>query len=311
MLGSIAFVFPGQGSQSQGMLADLGATHPILREVFAEASDVLHADLWKLAQNGPEEQINQTRWTQPLMLAAGYGVFRTWEEEGGTPPDFLAGHSLGEYTALVVAGSLDFADAVRLVARRGELMQDAVPAGVGGMAAVIGLSDEEVRSLCQMEAHGEVLEAANLNAPGQVVVAGMQSAVQRLGEAAKAAGARRIVFLPVSVPSHCSLMRDAAEAYRSELESVSWRSPRTMVVHNADVQSHQSPMALKDALVRQLYLPVRWTETVRHLARQGATTFVEMGPGRVLSGLGKRIESGLTMLHVEDGKSLRATLETI
>ena len=311
MHGSIAFVFPGQGSQSMNMLTDLAGSHPLIKEIFAEASAQLGEDLWSLTQDGPVEKLNQTCWTQPVMLAAGYAVYRVWEEEGGVFPDFIAGHSLGEYTALVVADAVDFPDAVRLVAERGRLMQHAVPEGVGAMAAVIGLGDDEVKQLCAQEAHGEVLAAANFNAPGQVVVAGNQAAVTRLVESARAAGAKRVVVLPVSVPSHCSLMMSAAERFQATLESVQFRSPKAMVVHNADVQSHNTPDSIRAALAKQLYSPVRWTDTIRHLARQGAMTFVEMGPGRVLSGLGKRIEPSLTMLHIEDGKSLKATLEMI
>ena len=311
MHGSIAFVFPGQGSQSLNMLTDLATSHPLVKEIFAEASAQLSEDLWSLTQDGPVEKLNQTRWTQPVMLAAGYAVYRVWEEEGGIFPDFVAGHSLGEYTALVVADAVDFPDAVRLVAERGRLMQQAVAEGVGAMAAIIGLGDDEVKQLCAQEARGEVLAAANFNAPGQVVAAGNQAAIERLVESARAAGAKRVVVLPVSVPSHCSLMIPAAERFQTTLESVQFRSPKAMVVHNADVQSHNTPDSIRAALAKQLYSPVRWTDTIRHLARQGAMTFVEMGPGRVLSGLGKRIEPGLTMLHIEDGKSLKATLEAI
>ncbi len=311
MHGSIAFVFPGQGSQSLNMLADLGSGYPLVKEIFAEASALLGEDLWSLTQEGPVEKLNQTYITQPVMLTAGYAVYRVWEEEGGMFPDFVAGHSLGEYTALVVAGAVNFADAVRLVAERGRLMQEAVPEGVGAMAAIIGLGDDDVKQLCAEEAHKEVLAAANFNAPGQVVVAGDQAAVERLMEAARVAGAKRVVMLPVSVPSHCSLMVPAAERFAAVLETVTFRAPRAVVVHNADVQSHPNPESIRAVLAKQLHAPVRWTETIRHLARQGAMTFVEMGPGRVLSGLGKRIEPSLTMLHVEDGKSLKATLEAI
>ncbi|MBU2742393.1 ACP S-malonyltransferase [Acidithiobacillus thiooxidans] len=311
MHGSIAFVFPGQGSQSVQMLADLASTHPLVQEVFAEASDVLGEDLWALSQNGPVEKLNQTRWTQPLMLAAGYAVYRVWEEEGGAYPDFVAGHSLGEYTALVVADALDYADAVRLVAERGRLMQEAVPEGAGAMAAVIGLADDDLKRLCAQESQDNVLSAANFNAPGQVVVAGETAAVERLVEAARSAGAKRVVLLPVSVPSHCSLMTEAAQQFATVLESVTFRAPKAMLIHNADVLSHTTPDSIRAVLAKQLYSPVRWTETIRYLARQGALTFVEMGPGRVLSGLGKRIEPSLTMLHVEDGKSLKAALELV
>ncbi len=311
MQGSIAFVFPGQGSQSLGMLGELGASHPVLREVYAEASDLLHQDLWQLTQAGPLEDLNQTRWTQPVMLTAGFGVFRVWEEEGGCMPDFLAGHSLGEYTALVAAGSLSFADALRLVQRRAELMQSAVPLGEGAMAAVLGLGEDELRVLCQREAQGQVLEPANFNAPGQIVVAGARTAVERFSAAAKDAGAKRVVLLPVSVPSHCSLLQEAAELFVKDLAAVHFQPPKAPVIHNVDVQSHSQPDEIRKVLQQQIASPVRWTETIRYLARQGATTFVEMGPGRVLSGLGKRIEPTLTMLYVEDDKSLLATLEAV
>ncbi|MGE4531543.1 MAG: ACP S-malonyltransferase [Acidithiobacillus sp.] len=311
MHGSIAFIFPGQGSQSINMLADLAAAQPLVKDVFVEASDLLGEDLWALTQNGPIEKLQQTRWTQPVMLAAGYAVYRVWEEEGGAYPDFVAGHSLGEYTALVVAEALDFADAVSLVAERGRLMQEAVPEGAGGMAAVIGLGDDDIKRLCVQESQNDVLSAVNFNAPGQVVVAGNLEAVERLVEAARGAGAKRVVMLPVSVPSHCSLMAPAAESFKEKLAGVSFRAPKAIVIHNADVQSHATPEAIRSALTKQLYSPVRWTDTIRHLARQGALTFVEMGPGRVLSGLGKRIEPSLTMLHVEDSKSLKAALELV
>jgi [acyl-carrier-protein] S-malonyltransferase len=264
-----------------------------------------------LAQEGPVEELNQTRWTQPLMLTADYAMFRAWEEEGGAAPDFVAGHSLGEYAALVVAGSLDFADALRLVQRRGELMQNAVPEGTGAMAAVLGIAEEDLRSLCQREAHGEVLELANLNAPGQIVVAGHRGAVERLSERAKDAGAKKVVLLPVSVPSHCSLMLEAAEQFAADLAAVELRSPNVLLVHNVDAHSHRDPEAIREALRKQIYSPVRWTESIRFLARQGATTFVEMGPGKVLSGLGKRIEPSLRMLALDDEKSFVTALEDL
>ncbi|MEL5849503.1 MAG: ACP S-malonyltransferase [Candidatus Igneacidithiobacillus chanchocoensis] len=311
MQGSIAFVFPGQGSQSIGMLAAISKMRPVLREVFAEASELVQRDLWQLAQEGPVEELNQTRWTQPLMLTADYAMFRAWEEEGGSAPDFVAGHSLGEYAALVVAGSLDFADALRLVQRRGDLMQNAVPEGTGAMAAVLGIAEEDLRSLCQREAHGEVLELANLNAPGQIVVAGHRAAVERLSERARDAGAKKVVLLPVSVPSHCSLMLEAAEQFAADLAAVELRSPNILLVHNVDAHSHRDPEAIREALRKQIYSPVRWTESIRFLARQGATTFAEMGPGKVLSGLGKRIEPSLRMLALDDEKSFVTALEDL
>ncbi len=293
------------------MLAAISKTRPVLREVFAEASELVHRDLWQLAQEGPIEELNQTRWTQPLMLTADYAMFRAWEEEGGAPPDFVAGHSLGEYAALVVAGSLDFADALRLVQRRGELMQNAVPEGTGAMAAVLGIAEEDLLALCQREAHGEVLELANLNAPGQIVVAGHRAAVERLSERAKDAGAKKVVLLPVSVPSHCSLMREAAEQFAADLAAVELRSPNILLVHNVDAHSHRDPESIREALRKQIYSPVRWTESIRFLARQGATTFAEMGPGKVLSGLGKRIEPSLRMLALDDEKSFVTALEDL
>lgn len=305
---SLAAVFPGQGSQSIGMLADLSDRFSLVRETFQQASDVLGIDLWSLAQHGPREELDQTALTQPIMLAAGVAVWRAWDEEGGCAPVMLAGHSLGEYTALVCAGSIDYEEAVRLVAERGRLMQLAVPSGEGTMAAILGLSDEKVLELCKEAAQGEVVEAANYNAPGQVVVAGHVAAVERLMNLAREAGAKRVVPLPVSVPSHCSLMTPAADALREVLAKVEIRSPRIPVIHNYDVLQHDDPEEIREALVRQLDHPVRWVETVETLADEGITRVFEFGPGKVLSGLTKRIDRSLKVLCIEDSKSLDAGL---
>lgn len=311
MLGSTAFVFPGQGSQSVGMLAALAQAFPSVQETFAEASDILSVDLWQLAQKGPAELLNQTVNTQPAMLAAGVAIYRVWIEESGAAPDFMAGHSLGEYTALVCAESLAFRDAVALVADRARFMQEAVPEGTGGMVAVLGMQDEDVINLCQQQAQGEVLEPANFNSPGQLVVSGHLSAVQRLAQAATEAGAKKVVVLPVSIPSHCSLMRPAAERLAARLEQIEIQTPKMPVVNNVDVKTPTQSEQIKDALVRQLYSPVRWTDTVRFLARQGMSAVVEMGPGRVLTGLSKRIDRTLVAMSIDDPASLDAAMDKV
>lgn len=302
-----ALVFPGQGSQSIGMLAELGSL-PVVRATFAEASQALGEDLWALAQQGPEEKLNDTRWTQPVLLTAGVAVFRAWQEHKGVAPALLAGHSLGEYSALVAAGALALADGVQLVAERGRLMQEAVPAGTGAMAAILGLDDDAVRAACAQAAQGEVVSAVNLNAPGQVVIAGSKAAVERAIEACKAAGAKRAVPLPVSVPSHCALMMPAAEQLAVRLRSVAITVPTVPVVNNVDVAVAATADAIRDALVRQLYSPVRWVETVAKLAADGANVIVECGPGKVLTGLNKRIAKDAECLCVQDSASLAAAL---
>ena len=305
---SFAAVFPGQGSQSIGMLAALSDRYPQVRETFQEASDVLSLDLWPLTQNGPVEELNQTRLTQPIMLTAGTAVWRVWEEEGGCRPDAMAGHSLGEYTALVCAGALRFEDAVRVVAERGRLMQEAVPQGTGAMAAILGLNDDQVGELCAKAAQGEVVEAVNFNAPGQVVVAGHAAAVERLMALATGAGAKRALPLPVSVPSHCSLMTPAAEAMREVLADVEFSAPAIAIAHNYDVAAHADPAGIREALVQQINHPVRWVETIEGFADEGISVVFEFGPGKVLSGLNKRIDRSLKALCVEDGKSTDAAL---
>ncbi len=285
-----AFVFPGQGSQSPGMLGELAASSPLVEELFAEASEALGYDLWRVVSEDPEGRLNDTRVTQPAMLVAGYAVWRVWKARGGRDPLCMAGHSLGEYTALVAADALPLVDAVRLVADRGRFMQEAVPAGEGAMAAILGLDDEVVRQVCSEAAAGEVVEAVNFNAVGQVVIAGSKSAVDRAVELARARGAKRAVTLPVSVPSHCALMKPAAERLAERLRSVPLVSPRIPVLHNVDVASHADPEEIRAALVAQLHSPVRWVETIRRMAGEGVERIVECGPGRVLVGLNRRIE---------------------
>jgi [acyl-carrier-protein] S-malonyltransferase len=304
----LAFVFPGQGSQSVGMLNALAAEFPVVKETFAEASQALGYDLWQIVEHGPEDKLNQTQTTQPAMLAAGVAVWRAWQQKGGAKPSLLAGHSLGEYTALVCAGALDFPEAVKLVADRGRFMQEAVPAGQGGMAAILGLEDDAVRKICEQAAQGEVLAAVNFNSPGQVVIAGTAAAVTRGAETAKAAGAKRALVLPVSVPSHCALMRPAAEKLRERLRNVNVRAPAIPVLHNVHVQAESDPDKIRDALVRQVEQPVRWVETVRRMEADGATRIVECGPGKVLAGLNKRIVSQVQTAAIHDPKSIAEEL---
>lgn len=311
MLGSTAFVFPGQGSQSVGMLSALAQDFAIVRDTFTEASEILSYDLWALVQEGPADRLNQTLHTQPAMLAAGVAIYRVWVEESGTQPDFMAGHSLGEYTALVCADSLPFGDAIALVADRARFMQEAVPEGVGGMVAVLGMADEDVVRLCKDQARNEVLEPANFNSPGQLVVAGHLGAVQRLADAASSAGAKKVVILPVSIPSHCSLMQPAAERLAERLNDINFEAPKVPVVNNVDVKAPNQPEQIKSALVRQLYSSVRWSDTIRYLARQGMSAVVEIGPGRVLSGLTKRIDRSLLAMAIDDPATLEQTMDKI
>ncbi len=309
MTQSIAFVFPGQGSQSVGMLQALAADYPQVADTFREASDILGKDLWALVSAGPKEDLDRTENTQPAMLAAGVAVWRVWNACEGRRPGFMAGHSLGEFTALVCSGAMEYSDAVRLVAARGRFMQEAVPAGTGAMAAILGLSDEQVRSLCAGVAGGDVVEAVNFNSPGQVVIAGDAPAVGRAIEAAKAAGAKRALPLPVSVPSHCALMRPAAERLRSELNGVRIKTPEIPVLHNVTAGPASDPDQIRDLLTQQLYSPVRWVEIVQALAAQGVDLLVEAGPGKVLAGLSKRIDKQLESLAVFDPPGLAGALE--
>jgi [acyl-carrier-protein] S-malonyltransferase len=298
----IAFFFPGQGSQSVGMMSGFG-DNKIIRDTFQEASDVLGVDFWAMATEA-NELINDTTNTQPIMLTAGVAAWRAWQTVSDQMPSVLAGHSLGEYTALVAAGVLSFKDALPLVRYRAEVMQSAVPAGVGAMAAILGLDDDAVRAVCSEAAQGDVLEAVNLNSPGQVVIAGNKAAVERGMEVAKAKGAKRALALPVSVPSHCALMRPAALRLADYLASVTINAPQIPVVHNADVVAYNDGDKIKDALVRQLYSPVRWVETVQHIAAQGITQSAECGPGKVLAGLTKRIVTELPCVALTSNDAL-------
>ncbi|CAD5377493.1 malonyl-CoA-(acyl-carrier-protein) transacylase [Pseudomonas sp. OF001] len=306
MSSSLAFVFPGQGSQTVGMLAELGAQHAVIGETFAEASAALGYDLWALIQEGPAEQLNQTDKTQPAILAASVALWRLWQAEGGAQPAFVAGHSLGEYSALVAAGCLPFADAVKLVELRGQLMQQAVPAGQGGMAAILGLDDDAVRAACAEAAQGEVVSAVNFNAPGQVVIAGAAAAVERAIEACKARGAKRAMALPVSVPSHCALMRPAAEKFAAAVDAIDWQAPQIAIVQNTSAQVPADLTALKRDLLEQLYSPVRWVESIVTLAECGVTELVECGPGKVLSGLNKRCAKGVNTHNLDTPEAFAA-----
>ena len=290
---SLAFVFPGQGSQSVGMLAELAELHPIVRETFAEASDGADVDLWALSQGGPEEMLNRTEYTQPALLAAGVAVWRAWNGQGGPSPAFLAGHSLGEYSALVAAGALSLRDGAHLVRLRGQLMQDAAPAGVGAMAAVLGAEDALVHEVCDAVSGTEVVVPANFNSPGQIVIGGHAAAVDKALAMLGERGVRKAVKLAVSVPSHTPLMREAANRLAEAMAGLSWRMPDRPVVQNVDARVHDGVDAIRDALVRQLYLPVQWTGCVQALAGKGATRMAECGPGKVLAGLVKRIDKGI------------------
>lgn len=308
MTKKLAIVFPGQGSQSVGMLADLYQQSEVVKHTFAEASDALGYDLWALVANGPEADLNETHRTQPALLTASVAVWRLWQEQGGTAPAYLAGHSLGEYSALVCGGVLSLADAVKLVEKRGQYMQQAVPAGTGAMFAIIGLDDAAIAKACNEAAQGEIVAPVNYNSPGQVVIAGHKAAVERAGELCKAAGAKRALPLPVSVPSHCALMKPAADSLAADLQQLNFAPAAFAVVNNVDVAIAADAAAVKDALVRQLYSPVRWTETIEWLAAQGVTEVIELGAGKVLSGLIKRINKELVTSSVNDQASLQAAL---
>ncbi len=307
MSASLAFVFPGQGSQSLGMLAEHGAQQPLVLDTFAEASEALGYDLWALTQTGPEENLNQTDKTQPAILAASVALWRVWLAESGARPAFVAGHSLGEYSALVAAGSLEFADAVNLVERRGQLMQKAVPAGQGGMAAILGLEDADVLAACAEAAQGDVVSAVNFNAPGQVVIAGSAAAVERAIEACKARGAKRAMPLPVSVPSHCALMRPAAEQFAESVTAIAWKAPQIALVQNVSAAVVDDLEVLKRDLLAQLYNPVRWVESIVRLSEAGVTHLVECGPGKVLSGLNKRCVKGINTYNLDTPDAYAAT----
>mgnify|MGYP001359687022 CR=1 FL=1 len=300
---NFAFVFPGQGSQSVGMMAAYGES-AVIRQAFAEASDALGQDLWQMIAEGPADVLAQTVNTQPLMLTAGIAVYREWIARGGAVPALVAGHSLGEYSALVAAGALDFAEAVKLVRLRAQAMQEAVPQGEGAMAALLGLDEAQAIEACAEAAQGDVVSAANLNSPGQIVIAGSKAAVERAIVTAKAKGAKRAVLLPVSAPFHCALMKPAAERLQQALVEIEVRVPSIPVLNNVDVAVEDQPGRIKDALVRQAYSPVRWIETVQEIARRGATHVFECGPGKVLAGMTKRIEGGLQGGAIADAASL-------
>ena len=308
---AFSMVFPGQGSQSIGMLSDLAETFPAVAETFSEASDVLGYDLWSMVQNGPAESLNQTERTQPAMLAAGVAVWRIWQDQQGPMPKLMAGHSLGEYTALVCAGAIDYTDAVKLVSERGKYMQNAVPEGSGSMAAILGLDDDAVRRVCNDAAFAEVVEAVNFNSPGQVVIAGARRAVEQACKLAKEAGAKRALPLPVSVPSHCALMKPAAERLREQLASISVSRPTIPVLHNVNVASSEDVNEIKELLSAQLYSPVRWVETVQKMSEIGCSRLLEAGPGKVLAGLTKRIDRTLSGIAVQDTNSLNQAMEAL
>ncbi len=308
---SLAFVFPGQGSQSVGMLSQLATEFPHVQATFSEASEVLGYDLWRLVSDGPVESLNQTDRTQPAMLAAGIAVWRSWQSVSKITPSFLAGHSLGEYTALVASGAIAFADAIKLVEQRGLFMQQAVPTGTGAMAALLGLDDDIVRAICSQASVNGIVEAVNFNSPGQVVIAGEAAAVNVAIALAKEQGAKRALLLPVSVPSHCALMKPAAKELEMILADITIQEPAIPVIHNVSVTNENSSEAIKRLLSEQLYSPVRWVETVQSFATQGVDTLIECGPGKVLAGLTKRIDKSLVGLALFDQTSLDKAIQTL
>ncbi|MGZ8223944.1 MAG: ACP S-malonyltransferase [Methylobacter sp.] len=307
----LAFVFPGQGSQSLGMLSELAASYPEVKPIFERASDALGRNLWSIVQEGPEDELNQTHNTQPAMLAAGVAVWEIWCKHSKTRPVWMAGHSLGEYTALVCSNALSFEDGIKLVSERGRLMQEAVPAGMGAMAAILGLEDHQVVKICADTAETEVVSAVNFNAPGQVVIAGNVAAVERAMIAAKKAGAKRAVKLPVSVPSHCALMAPAAEKLYEYLQNTAIDMPEMTLIHNVDVASHNAPEVIRNVLKEQLYQPVRWSDSIRFMHDQGVTCFVECGPGKVLIGLNKRIAKDAAHFAIYNPETLNQVLEQL
>lgn len=307
---AFALVFPGQGSQSVAMMAGYGE-RPEIRDTFAEASDALGEDLWQMVSEGPAERLALTVNTQPLMLTAGVAAYRAWIAAGGPKPSFVAGHSLGEYSALVAAGALEFRDAVPLVRFRAQAMQEAVPAGEGAMAALLGLEVDAVREACAEAAQGEIVEAANLNAPGQIVIAGAKAAVERAIEAAKTRGAKRAMLLPVSAPFHCALMKPAAERLAARLAAITIGAPDIPLLNNVDVAVCTDPEAIRDALVRQAFSPVRWIEVVQELARQGMSHVLECGPGKVLAGMTKRIAGEVQGGSIHDAASLEQSIAAV
>jgi len=305
---SISFVFPGQGSQAIGMMSDMASRHDLVKELFVEASDVLSTDLWKMTQEGPIEDLSQTENTQPALLTAGVAAWRVWQQLGGAQPTMMAGHSLGEYTALVCAGALSFADGVALVRDRGRYMQEAVPSGEGGMAAIIGLEDQRVVELCLEIAQDDVLQAVNFNAPGQVVIAGSATAIERAATAMKEAGAKRALPLPVSIPAHSSLMTPASERLAERIAGIKVSMPEIPVLHNCNVEVAQEAGQIAANLVSQLDSPVRWVESIEAMHAQGIDSFIESGPGRVLGGMIKRIVKGVDVACIEKPDALTALI---
>lgn len=303
-----AVVFPGQGSQSVNMLAELGGQYPIVKQTFDEASSILGYDLWDLVSQNPEDKLNQTEYTQPVMLAAGVAVWRVWQHESLPAPSYLAGHSLGEYTALVASGVLSFSNAIKLVAERARLMQAAVPAGEGAMAAIIGLEDDDVQAICKQAAEGEVVEAVNFNTQEQVVIAGHSGAVARAIEQALAVGAKRALLLPVSVPSHSSLMAEAAEKLHERMSQMTFHLPKIPVLHNIDAADRDEPAAIAEALKLQLHNPVLWVDVINVMTDEGIEAVFELGPGKVLAGLCRRIDKELQVVAVDSPAGLQKAM---
>jgi [acyl-carrier-protein] S-malonyltransferase len=308
---NLAFVFPGQGSQKVGMLADMAAEFPVVEQTFAEASEVLGYDLWALVQAGPQEELNLTERTQPMLLTASVAIWRVWNEKGGAKPALMAGHSLGEWTALVCAGVVAFQDAVKLVQQRGKFMQEAVPAGEGAMAAVIGLDDDAIKAACEQAAGDEVVAPVNFNSPGQVVIAGSAAAVERAIPLCKEAGAKRAMPLPVSAPFHTSLMKPAADRLAEQINATQFNAPEVPVVHNVSAKTEADPEGIKALMIEQIYAPVLWSDCVRTMSEAGITQMVECGPGKVLSGLAKRIEKGLSAFPAESPDALAKALTEV
>ncbi len=308
---NLAFVFPGQGSQSVGMLSGLAEQYPLIKETFEQASDVLGFNLWNLVQQGPIEDLNHTQKTQPAMLAAGVAIWRVWSDLSEIQPGWVAGHSLGEYTALVCSDAISFEDGISLVAERSRLMQEAVPVGIGAMAVIIGLENHQVVKACTDSAGDEVVSAVNFNAPGQVVIAGHTSAVERAMLVAKEVGAKRALKLPVSVPSHCALMEQASEKLAEKLQGISIEAPKMTLIHNVDVAAHSAATVIRNALKEQLFMPVRWIDGIKYMHDQGVTCFVECGPGKVLMGLNKRIVKTAEHMTIYDSASLDNVLEQL
>ncbi|WP_372777560.1 ACP S-malonyltransferase [Litorivivens sp.] len=311
MTKGLAFVFPGQGSQKVGMLAEIAEQEAVVKETFQEASDALGYDMWGMVQGGEQETLNLTENTQPVLLTASVAMWRVWQARGGAAPSYMAGHSLGEFSALVCAGSLSFADGVKLVRARGQFMQTAVPVGEGSMAAVLGLDDQVILDICQQCSDAGVVEAVNFNAPGQVVIAGKVAAVDKAIEALKEAGAKRAMPLPVSAPFHTSLMQPAAEKLSEAINAIQWQAPSVPVIHNVHAKPESDEAAIRDILIRQLYSPVKWVDCVQAMVEAGVDTTLECGPGKVLSGLNKRIHKPLNCLNIEDPASVDKALQAL